>query len=861
MKEYVAETGGRYTYSDDILNLQELALSLNALFDGCSGGFVISGCEVNGGEISSGYVWLNGKIRYFEGCRDAVMPYYIYEMNRHETVTYANDVNKRGRTCYLCSGGSIVPDMADAVTGKLPVFIEFRDGYAPRLLDRFFGRYAVLLETPFSKQTVKKDLVVTGELTAGKEVSSKTGISVAGENGHVLKNIVRADGNGSTGVYLNGLLVNEIVFSTDGSICFMKSGKELARISGEGVFSTTFSGDTAHVGSIVLAGNHLYNRVDATDEGAVKINFHGFEGAGTKFRNFMVYDGKGGNVPLFEVAGKDGLTRVNGRLSVRNPGKGIDLIHTGYTRNDVKLVNLLTWRDSNGETAGYVGFGSAEDFNFTLKNHLGDIVLQPLGSVNVTGTLKINGTAVGDIYVTQKVFSDSLVKKVDAVEGKQLSAEDFTSEYKKKLDNISSSGLATGGQGFVTAADVAEALKMKLSADMNLRDIMDKSTARANLDVYSKGEAGNVFLKISGKLLELVTLSADEINGLTTEEAAALKARKQEAVRENIDAEAKGTGALKLAKASNLSDVADKVKARQNLSVYSVEEIDRMLAGKLGTDSAYGGIVFTAAMRDKLEGISTGNFTYTDADGKSHAQVEGYVKTSDVVKELKKKANLLLDGYSTDQKNTIAANIGVYTRTASDGRFAVVENLFQDYLTYLVKSGKTTAQAQQALREKLNVLSKDEVVKDYVRRDSKLSDLSLGSAEAKRQACQALGAAFATDYQPLLKDTGWLQMGNSGSGTDARRLFVRQIGNIVSVQGVVNTAKRDGSNWGGSIAVIPNTVSPPKYSVRCCAANWNDDTKYNRGTTFVINGNSRNVQLYESGMYNVDVELNFTYFV
>ena len=36
MKEYVAETGGRYTYSDDILNLQELALSMSAIFDGCS---------------------------------------------------------------------------------------------------------------------------------------------------------------------------------------------------------------------------------------------------------------------------------------------------------------------------------------------------------------------------------------------------------------------------------------------------------------------------------------------------------------------------------------------------------------------------------------------------------------------------------------------------------------------------------------------------------------------------------------------------------------------------------------------------------------------------------------------------------
>ena len=64
MKEYVAETGGRYTYSDDILNLQELALSMSAIFDGCSD-FIISGCMVDGAVISPGYVWLGGKVRYF----------------------------------------------------------------------------------------------------------------------------------------------------------------------------------------------------------------------------------------------------------------------------------------------------------------------------------------------------------------------------------------------------------------------------------------------------------------------------------------------------------------------------------------------------------------------------------------------------------------------------------------------------------------------------------------------------------------------------------------------------------------------------------------------------------------------------
>ena len=66
---------------------------------------------------------------------------------------------------------------------------------------------------------------------------------------------------------------------------------------------------------------------------------------------------------------------------------------------------------------------------------------------------------------------------------------------------------------------------------------------------------------------------------------------------------------------------------------------------------------------------------------------------------------------------------------------------------------------------------------------------------------------------------------------------------------------------GGIVAVIPNKIQPPRYSVRCSAADWNDDHKYNRGSSFTIYGGSRRIQLYERGMYNVNVELNFTYFV
>lgn len=93
MKEYIAETGGRYTYVDDILNLQEIALSMTSIFTGYSN-FIISGCEFTESDIASGYVWINGKVRYFSGCQNAPQPYYIYERNENETVTYANEINK-----------------------------------------------------------------------------------------------------------------------------------------------------------------------------------------------------------------------------------------------------------------------------------------------------------------------------------------------------------------------------------------------------------------------------------------------------------------------------------------------------------------------------------------------------------------------------------------------------------------------------------------------------------------------------------------------------------------------------------------------------------------------------------------------
>lgn len=852
MKEYIAKTGGRYTYNDDLLNIQELAMSMTAIFDGCAN-FIISGCVISEGGISPGYVWIGGRVRHFEGAADVSFPYYIYEKNHYETIAYAGDVNKHGRCNYLSVGSSAIPQTADEVTGLLPGFIEVQEDYAPRFIDKFMGRYALLLDTPFSKQTVRKDLVVAGVLTTDKDLVSKTAISVVNTaNGYSLRGLVKEAGDSSVGLYHNGLLVNEIQIGTDGSVTLYRQGVQLCRIDDTGLSVENLFCGTGAFGSIRIRENGIYNFASATDSGEVAVNRIGYNAGNAKFRNFAVYDGCTSN-PLLLVEGKASRATLNGALVINNGGSGVSIRHSSYTKVEHQLTNLLEWLDRNNERLGYVGYIDPESFDLALGNEIGNIVIATKGWVDVRGELKVEGRNISDIYVSLTDFYAETSKKVDKIPGKGLSAEDFTSAYRAKLDSISQGSIPDQKDGFVSASDVTAALRQKLSITANLADVADIPAARMNLDVYAKDEADGRYLRITNFLSEIMTLSASEIEGKTPEQIIALKQERQSAVRENIDAERKGTGEMKLAKASNLADVVDRARARQNLDVYSTAQIDELLARKLDTDKGYTGVVFTPEMKTKLEGIKTGIFAGEEKDGVAQSQVEGYVTTSSVAGQLRKYAPRLLDGYSGNDKAAVAANLGIYTKADADGRFGILSQSFQDYINYLVRQGSSSTQAQQTLREKLAAAAKSDL-DSYIRKDRKLTDLSLGTENDKRQVCATLGAAYAADYQTKLQDTGWLSCGGYNAGT----LWARQIGNVVCVQGTINTARRESNTW-GSIATIPNTISPPRFGCRQTMADFNDDHKYNRGVSYIIKAGSRDILMHERGAYNVTTELSFSY--
>lgn len=851
MKEYIAKTGGRYTYNDDLLNLQELAMSMSAIFEGCSN-FIISGCNITGGRITPGYVWINGRVRYFEGVADPALPYYIYEKNHYETITYAGDVNKHGRCNYLSAGSSTIPQENDEVTGNLPGYIEIRSDYAPRLIDKFVGRYALLLDSPFTRQTVKKDLLFSGNLTVEKELESKSGLSVASAvSGYSLRGVIKESGDGSVGIYHNGLLVNEIVVGTDGKYTLSRQGVALMSVDANGLYTGNVFCSTADFGSVRITGNDIFNHGHNTDEAQIRVNRIGYNGGNTRYRNFIVYDGRTAN-PLFLVEGKSARATVNGGLTVSN-NDGVVLKSPAYLKSDKALVSLLQWQDRESERIGYIGYAAADAFDLTLRNDIGNMTIASKGFVDIQAELRVGGISLADTYVTLTDFETALSGKVDKVSGKGLSTEDFTTAYRNKLDSIAKGSLSSGGEGWVTAGEVAGALATKLTANDNLGDLANVSQARGNLNVYSKAEGDGRYLRITNYLSEITALSASEVEGKTTEQIIQIREARQQTARENIDAEKKGTGDLKLAKSSNLSDVGDKAKARQNIGVYSIAEIDSMLAGKLGNDAAYSGLIFTSELKTKLDGIKTGAFAGIDNEGVSQSQVEGYVTTSAVVKQLALKAPRLLDGYSAADRATIAANIGVYSASGADAKFAVISQGLSDLIAYQVKQGKTTNEAKKVLRDNIGAAATGDL-DSYVKRDGKLLDLVLADETARKQACSKIGAAYAGEYQTKIADTGWVSCGGENAGT----LWARQIGNIVCIQGIINTAKRSSNTW-GSIATIPNSISPPRFGCRQTMADFNDSHKYNRGCSFVINAGSRTILMHERGTYNVNTNLSFSY--
>lgn len=394
MIEFSSQTGGRYTYVDDIINLQELALAFSAFFADCDN-FIIGGCQVSGNQISSGYVYINGKIRYFPGKSDiSQWPQFLYEKNSNENVIYASGGAKLGRTNYGCAIGNSVPSTSDPVTGHTPSFIQITQTEAPRLRDSFIGKYALTLDTALpqsiSSPTTFKEQV---SLNKGALLKGKLNLSIGNSKAEVL---VEGDNLVVRNQVSNGT-IREMVLTSD-SIVFYSNKQAVITISDEHIsFSKPMNVPEGQVGNIKINGNHLLDKVTATDDGGIYINHTGYNGGNTYFRNTYIGDGKQNNI--VEIIGKTKSVGVKGTLSLETSNNIPLVIKSLLSKSDESYQPVINMVDNTNSVTASIGFNDGIQGNFLVQNQLGDIKIQGKQAVDIGPIIKEGGTPLSEKYV------------------------------------------------------------------------------------------------------------------------------------------------------------------------------------------------------------------------------------------------------------------------------------------------------------------------------------------------------------------------------------------------------------------------------------------------------------------------------
>ncbi len=451
MKEFSAQTGGRYTYIDDIVNLQELALAFSSIFAACDN-FIVSGCEVNGTSISAGYVYINGKLRYFSGATGiSKWPQYIYESNKAESVAYASGSDKVGRNVYGCSISSSMPSTADSLTGNVPQYIQVQQVGGRTLNDAFFGKYALLLNSSVGSQTIGDAVTFANTVKVQGALSTNdSALIVKGEA--VCKmfyesNVFHIQSRIGTGT------IYDFTFDQDRGYVFSIGGTDVMSISQSGIsLAKPLTVGKSVIGSITLDADHIYNSGTSTDSGTLYLNYKGYNGGSSYYRNIIIGNGKG--VAILSINGKDATASLAGTLIAESALQtGIILKHTTLNQSNTSLTKVINWLDASDSQMAYVGFGSTADNIFYIYNRIANVSINGLSAVNLLPAIMENGVLLTNKYVQKTDLATQMAGKADV--SAVYSKSDAESKFADK---------ASGFSQFIAGSNTKETLRSQIGA-------------------------------------------------------------------------------------------------------------------------------------------------------------------------------------------------------------------------------------------------------------------------------------------------------------------------------------------------------------------------------------------------------------
>lgn len=490
MKEFSSQDGGRYTFVDDVQNLQELALAINSIFGDCDG-FVVSGCELNNDTVSSGYVYLNGKLRVFSesSCTANSNGYrYLYEHNQTEQVPYASGSSKVGRTNYGVSLASTIP-ATDPVTNEAPKFIQIAaDGTCKRLNDAFFGLYALILNSK-ATQTVKGKVKFDELVTLGKELLLTSGAKFQTSAATAT---IKHENNYFTLSATYNSTVRRLVFHPGQGFIFYCGAVEVLRVGTTGaVVSGPLRASKVIGGSITMSDDDIYQSSTNSDAGELNLSVLGYDGSTARFRTTNIGNGKGKK--MFVVNGSNDAIIVNAsKFTFRTTSTYGVVLQGSVIKTNVNYTQAICWKDSNADVIAHIGFVSLTTNILELKNVVAGIQIVGLDYVNIAPAIKENGKLLSDKYVLATTYTQDMAKKANA-----------STTYSKTDCDGRFAQLTKGLSQFITGSTTAATLRQQIGAvasseitgfaktDQFLADMAktdaDKAKIRSNIGAAATG--------------------------------------------------------------------------------------------------------------------------------------------------------------------------------------------------------------------------------------------------------------------------------------------------------------------------------------------------------------------------------------
>ena len=511
MKEFTSQTGGRFTYVDDFLNLQELALAISEIFSDCDN-FIVSGCEVSGNSISSGLVYLNGKLRIVEGVSaiQGGWPQYIYEVNENKNVPYASGDEKIGREVWGACIGKVIPTAKTPLTNAVPKAITVTSAGGVRMKDAWFGKYALLLNPKAASQTVEKivnmdTLNVTGVLTGSNRYKLQT-----------------TDGTGTW--FYNGadmVIQSELPKSTfkilmdsdSGQFKFSNNDIQIATFGiGQASFMSPVVCSLIHSGNLKVAESDVYDFYTSSDNGSVRINMLGYGDSAAYYRDTLIGNGKG--VALLTISGLKNIATLKTRFDICSGVKNPINLQADQISSDTSLLQYIQWKDRNGVYMATVGYSDSDNSEFIVKNSVGGVRVYGTDTVDIGPAIKENGVLLSEKYALQSTMTQELGNKANASDVYKTSQLYTAAQCDQKfavmngafLQFINSSVTAETLRGQIGAAS-STALGNYIRKDQLLADIAvsesNKAKIRENIGAAAKDEYQNDtgWVAISGTTL------------------------------------------------------------------------------------------------------------------------------------------------------------------------------------------------------------------------------------------------------------------------------------------------------------------------------------------------------------------------